>query len=177
MIKLHWKHKWNPGIKVFLRAFRLFGHIAFFHLKKIKKKLLLLSFYFSLPFGRIVESLGISLSAVAAEFATLSFQYMLPTVIFTLTGSPLLLSALWNPEAVKQIVKWCVSTFRQRSNPEHFFSSRFIGFTPPAGRNINLDNVTKIKWTLKFYAQAGMWICGVFYFTKCFQLFSEGSTS
>jgi len=39
-------------------------------------------------------------------------------MIFTLTGSPLLLSALWNPEAVKQIEKWRVSTFRQRSNAE-----------------------------------------------------------
>lgn len=74
-----------------------------------------------LPFDRIVESLGMSLSAVAAKLATLSFQCMLPAIIFTLTGSLLLLSALWNPEAAKQIVKWRVSTFRQRSNPDIFF--------------------------------------------------------
>lgn len=95
------------------------------------------------------------LSAVAAELATLSFHCMLPAVIFTLTDrvySPPL-SALWNPEAVKQIAKRRVSTFRQRSNSEHFFfffTARRTGFTPPAGWNINQDNPTKIKGTPSF---------------------------
>lgn len=38
-----------------------------------------------------------------------------------LTGSHILPSPLWNPEAVKQIVKWHVSTFRQTLKPRTFF--------------------------------------------------------
>lgn len=81
-----------------------------------------------------------------------SFHCPSPAMIFTLTGSPLLLSALWNPEAVKQIVKRRVSTFRQRSNPglpPPLHTTRLLmGVTPPAGWNINQDNPTKTLRTL-----------------------------
>lgn len=62
------------------------------------------------------------LCAVGAELATLAFHCTLPAVIITLTGSRLLLLfALWNPEAVKQIEEWCISTFSQSLNQDHFF--------------------------------------------------------
>lgn len=86
---------------------------------------------------------------VAAELANLLSVYDARDDIYPPTGSPLLLllllSALWNPVAVKQIVKWRVSTFRQRSNPEHCFPLWFTGHTPPAGWTINQSNPSKNK--------------------------------
>lgn len=76
------------------------------------------------------------LRAAGAELATLAFQCMLPAAIITLTGSRLLLLfALWNPEAVKQIEKWCISTFTQSLNLERF-AAPFTGCTTPAGRKV-----------------------------------------
>lgn len=71
------------------------------------------------------------MSTVADELATLTFSACCPPV----TGSPILPSPLWNPEAVKQIVKWHVSTFRQTLKPRMFFPSS-ISFTPPGGWNL-----------------------------------------
>lgn len=156
MYHLLWNHYSDWGVEVYLQAF----YWNFLKLKDGKAPLLNLDCKFVLghvlslshlpvlPFDSIVGGLGMLLCAVATELATLSFHCMLPTVIFTLTGSRLLLSALWNPEAVKQIEKWCVSTFRQCSNPKHFFPAWLIGFTPPAGWNIDQDNPTKVEHTL-----------------------------
>lgn len=82
--------------------------------------------------------------AVGAELATVAFQCMLPAVIITLTGSRLLLlSALWNPEAVKQIEEWCISTFSQSLNL-NIFSAWVIDCTTPAGPTVTRGNTTPI---------------------------------
>lgn len=76
-------------------------------------------------FVSIMGTVGMLVCAVGAELATLAFQCMLPAVIITLTGSRLLLLfALWNPEAVKQIEKWCISTFSRSLNLEHFSAAQ-----------------------------------------------------
>lgn len=116
-IELNWKLKWNRGIKVF---FRFFEHASLFHLK-ILMLILLLRFIMCFWSKDCVEFRNITICSGCWTCSSLFFQCMLPAVTFTLTGSPLLLSTLWNPEAVKQIVKWRVSTFRQHSNPERFF--------------------------------------------------------
>lgn len=83
---------------------------------------------------------------VGAELATVAFQCMLPAVIITMTGSRLLLlSALWNPEAVKQIEEWCISTFSQSLNLD-IFSAWFIDCTTPAGPTVTRVNTAPLHF-------------------------------
>lgn len=159
MIKLYRRHKWNNSFKDFLQAFRIFlNMLSFILIFNIFMSVFSLSLLLFLPFGTIAANLGVLLSTVVPDLATFSFQCMSPTMIFTLTGSPLLLTALWNSESVKQIVKWCVSTFRQCSNLEHFFSLWIMGFTPPAGWKINLDN--RAQENTAHYNFLHIWVCG-----------------
>lgn len=92
------------------------------------------------------------------ELAILSFQCMLFPVLVILTRSPVLFSTLLNPVAVKQIVKWHVSTFRQHSNPEQFF--------PQLHRlHATCWLESKSAWSIKMKADTGVWDCGA---PRCF---------
>lgn len=134
MIKLLWNHKWNHGVEVFLQAFWLL-ELSF--MLRYKSSPPIIQFFFLMSSWSYPQSVPPAFLAFwqdrgAFRNATVCSGSWTCYALFSLhvarcdihpdrVSSPPLF-ALWNPEAVEQIVKWCVSTFRQCSNPEHFFS-------------------------------------------------------